>query len=430
MTNNNNNNNNCGSSSGNGTTKNNKDEEKNDEEEMMMTPEQRMEWLREHGIEIVTPENRKEKQMNSNNNNDNNNDDDDDDDEKNIIHYVKIPADISQPIKELIVKKNKYQEENDILLHHLKSVFSTTNNGRNDDRNDNNNDVDLTLLPDSSKQLLSSSSSSLSSSNNGSDNNNNIPPKISQSTLSKLAQEGMVEIFPLVRPTSSNKYVGINIYLDEIGMLKRLPINQRAKEYAMKCGYNPPPTFYGNIYIGRIQGNHYNNDKNNLSFRLEQDVINQNALWLRNATSDNLSYQMEYNRITNADAEKRQQPPVVGTENKPKQETSSIVDGQYPYTWTQTEEEIEIVLPIKTEEDNNNNNSNVIKSKDIRIKFQSQSIQVTIRKRIVLLLSLFQKIDHVDGGSTWTIENDNDNGKKIVITMEKMDPSLWSRIQY
>jgi len=162
---------------------------------------------------------------------------------------------------------------------------------------------------------------------------------------------------------------------------------------------------------------------------LERDVINRNALWLQNATSDNLSYQMEYNRITNAGAEKRQQPPIVGTENKPKQETSSIDDGNYPYTWTQTEEEIEIILPIKTEE--NNNNNNVIKSKDIRIKFQSQSIQVTIRKRIVLLLSLFQKIDHVDGGSTWTIENDdNNNGKKIVITMEKMESSLWSRIQY
>merc|ERR1712125_38350 len=144
------------------------------------------------------------------------------------------------------------------------------------------------------------------------------------------------------------------------------------------------------------------------------DVINRNALWLQNATSDNLSYQMEYNRITNAGAEKRQQPPVVGTENKPKQETSSIDDGNYPYTWTQTDE-------------NNNNNNNVIKSKDIRIKFQSQSIQVTIRKRIVLLLSLFQKIDHVDGGSTWTIESDdNNNGKKIVITMEKMESSLWS----
>jgi hypothetical protein len=45
---------------------------------------------------------------------------------------------------------------------------------------------------------------------------------------------------------------GVNIYLDEAGMLKKLPLNARASELALKCGFNPPPTFYGDVYVGRV----------------------------------------------------------------------------------------------------------------------------------------------------------------------------------
>jgi len=78
-------------------------------------------------------------------------------------------------------------------------------------------------------------------------------PKVSVEALRQVTEQGQVETFALVRPTESNKYTSVNIYLDEVGMLRRLPLNKRAADLASKAGFNPAPSFYGDIFIGRIQ---------------------------------------------------------------------------------------------------------------------------------------------------------------------------------
>jgi hypothetical protein len=78
-------------------------------------------------------------------------------------------------------------------------------------------------------------------------------PKVSQDALLRAAEQGLVEVFTLVHPAESNKYTSVNIYLDEVGMLKRLPMNTRASELASKAGFNPPPKFYGDVFLGRVK---------------------------------------------------------------------------------------------------------------------------------------------------------------------------------
>lgn len=80
----------------------------------------------------------------------------------------------------------------------------------------------------------------------------NAPGQVSEDAMQAVADEGQVESFTLVYPTSSNKFTGVNIYLDEIGMLKRLPLNKRAGNFALRAGFNPAPMFYGDIFMGRL----------------------------------------------------------------------------------------------------------------------------------------------------------------------------------
>lgn len=76
---------------------------------------------------------------------------------------------------------------------------------------------------------------------------------VSESTLHSVAAGGSVEVFRLVSPMESNHHKIINFYLDEVGLLKKLPLNARASQYALKAGFNPAPQFYGDIYVGRVQ---------------------------------------------------------------------------------------------------------------------------------------------------------------------------------
>jgi hypothetical protein len=79
------------------------------------------------------------------------------------------------------------------------------------------------------------------------------PGAVSQDALTAVAEQGQVESFCLVQPMPSNKFTSVNIYLDEVGLLKRLPLNKRAGEIALKAGFNPAPKFYGDVYIGRLK---------------------------------------------------------------------------------------------------------------------------------------------------------------------------------
>ena len=144
------------------------------------------------------------------------------------VSYVYVPHDTSKPMKEMEMKVyEEYKRAGDLMPDHLKPLFGVINKAN----------IDLTLFHEQAAQHLSSE---------------DAPSTISDATMRKLAEEGQVETFCLVKPVPSNKHTSINIYLDEVGMLKRLPLNQRASELAAKAGFNPPPDFYGDVFIGRV----------------------------------------------------------------------------------------------------------------------------------------------------------------------------------
>ena len=312
---------------------------------------------------------------------------DNDDDE---VSYVMIPTDTSKPLQQLSFHPNK-TSPGDALVEHLQSSFTI--------REDETIDIDLLRQQQQSQQtalLASAAATDL--------------PTVSDTTLRKVSEQASVETFTLVHPSPSNQYTSIVLYLDEIGMMKRLPLNTRASDYCSRAGYNPSPIFYGTIYMGRIQ---QKPRTRNVSFRLGPDT-SYDAPWLQSAMATNLQYQSDMNKFTgNTDSK---QVGVAGSDGNVQNE-----DG---YSWTQNEQEIEIVVSLPID----------AISKQVIVKFQPLQFTVLYNKEPKISIPLFERVD-VDA-CTWTLDKSNTNTaveskdhKRLVITMEKLEEAYWPRIR-
>ena len=301
------------------------------------------------------------------------------------LSYVLVPSDTSKPLEECQFQP-RTNVPGDQLLEHLKPAFAKKSGET----------VDTELLRAGGQQTTLAGSVAT--------------PSVSDATLQQVAAEAHVESFTLVQPIPSNNFTGVNIYLDEVGMLKRLPLNKRASDWAARAGFNPAPQFYGDVYLGRIQ---QKPALRNRSFCLGPDTA-PDAAWLQAATTQNLEYQMEMNRITGrSDA---QQPVVAGTEG--------IAQPEEGYSWTQTEEELEVVVPLSDDRA-------ALTSKEVVVQFRPLQLQVSLRKEPsspIVSVPLFERVD-VDA-CTWTLESDGgDKNKRLVITMEKLEQAFWPRIR-
>lgn len=286
--------------------------------------------------------------------------------------YVLIPADPSKPLEQLTHTPTS-NKPGDSLVDHLKSSFAK-----------GTKKVDLSMLQEQATQTLAGTDA----------------PKVSTESLTKVSEQASVEIFTVVHGGPSNKFTEVNIYLDEVGMLKRLSLNPRASAYAKAAGFDPPPQFYGDVYMGRVQRKPA---MRNANFTLGSDTA-MDAPWLQAATMENINHQMELNRLTGRVDELQ---PRVDGEGAPKKE-----DG---YSWTQTEEELEVCVPL----------TDGVKSKEIKVIFHPHNLKVALPGIDPIHVNLFESVD-VDG-CTWTIESGK--SRTLVISMEKMEGALWPRIK-
>ncbi len=312
------------------------------------------------------------------------------------LKFVHVPHDNTLPIRELSTKipasKHRLSSNaGDILLNELKPYFSALSKR-----------VDLNLFQDQATKQFGSADA----------------PAVSQEALQKVSEEGQVEAFALVHPTESNQYTTVNIYLDEVGMLKRLPLNQRAADLAAKAGFNPPPQFYGDVFLGRVK----NRPKlYNVDFTKADTTSDRQ--WLDRAVMENLEYQTALNQITGRTNDV--QPDVAGE--------NGVAKAEEGYTWTQTEEEVEIVVPLPDDSDAGSGKcmtSIEAKGRGLKVKFYPKKIVVEFAGKELLSLDFFARVD--PDGCTWTL--DGGNGKSsststlLVVTCEKVNETSWPRI--
>jgi hypothetical protein len=350
------------------------EEVKNTVDDDGMTPDERLQWLRDRGVLVETPEERRAQEITKIMK-------EDDDVVKETVSFVMVPHDTSKPLKELTFEcPITMSNGTDSLMDHLKPIFAALGSSK---------DVDLDLFRKNASQTIGTSDS---------------PQDVSEDTLKKVAAQGNVEKFSLVHPTASNHYTGVNIYLDEVGMLKRLPLNSRASEYATRAGYNPAPQFFGTVFLGRVRGRPM---AQSVNFKVGKDTA-LDASWLQQATMSNLEHQVSMNAaIGRKDVT---QAAVDGTDGTEKKEAEG-------YTWTQTEEEMELVVPLT---------NSTVTSKDVHVKYMPQSIVINCKKEPVLVLQLFERVD--PDGCMWTLDRKGDS-LKVVVTLEKVEQALWPRIK-
>jgi len=353
------------------------------ETEKEMTPEERLNYLRERGILVETAEDRRRQQIK----NIMNEPDVIDGEQYEDLKFVHVPHDESIPIRELATKVSKNRlakNSGDLLLKELKPYFSALSKK-----------VDLNLFQDQATKHFGSSDA----------------PQVSQEALQKVAEEGQVEAFALVHPTESNHYTTVNIYLDEVGVLKRLPLNKRAAELAAKAGYNPPPQFCGDVFLGRVRNKPalYNVD-------FKKEDTTSNTKWLDNATMQNLEHQAALNQITGTN---ELQPDVAGE--------NGVAKSEEGYTWTQTDEEIEIVIALPSAGDDAKKvlTSREAKAAGLKVKYFSKKLIVEFGGKVLLSLEFFASVD--PDGCTWTLDG-SDKGTLLVVTCEKIDETSWPRI--
>lgn len=215
--------------------------------------------------------------------------------------------------------------------------------------------------------------------------------------------------FPLVHPADTNDYTGVYIYLDEVGMLKKLPMNKRAGAIGGYCGYNPVPIFYGDIFIGRTRTRPI---MHNVDFIAGIDTDGSSAEWMQRAVAENLAWHQTMNHVSGRSG--ATQPSHAGTDG--------AVAKEINFTWTQDEEEIELTVPITITAEEATTKSAVINKNKINVIYRPRVVTVSYNGNEVIRVSLYESVD-VDG-CTWTL-----NKNELIITCEKADPEkIWPRI--
>ena len=370
----------------------NHDNDNDNDNDDNMTLEEREDWLRSRGVEIETPGDRRAPRgpsvvdqltaLSLNRKHQ-------EEEEEGSVPFVFVPADVSKALQTLHLPPTVAKESpGDALPKYVQAYFAS-------DRTT----IDASLLKDQATKHFA-----------GGDLQTLAESKLSPAAMNAVAAQGSVETFPLVHPADTNQFQGVYIYLDEVGMLKKLTLNTRASKIAQACGYNPAPNFYGDVFMGRVQTKPR---MVNIGFVAGVDT-DRGATWMQRAISENLAWQQDMNQVTGKVGQT--QPDQIGTEGK-----AAVED---EFEWTQDENELEIVVPSRAAAATATA-TNVWDKKHVKISFLPRSVKVKSMGDDKISIPLYGAID-VDG-CTWTID---DGGKKLIITCEKANSGeLWPRIK-
>lgn len=302
--------------------------------------EQRIQYLRDRGIQIEIPGERKKTSSRI--------------DKNASVIVVRIPCDTTKKYEEVALDFDMGQG-GDQLMDGLRPFFSSSST----------NSFNMEALQKTLKEQYG-----------------NQDVEVSQSALLRASELGGVENFPIDHPSPENKMNGVKIYLDEASQLKNLPANQRATALAASCGFKDVP-FSGDVFIGRTRMQS-NGVIRNVDFKLEDmDTSTEAGAWIRGAENRNYEHNSQLGKI---DMNGSSREPVEG-------ENQSL-----GFTWTETDETMDVTFSLP------DSVPDLVKpSKQISVKFSSKQLTVSKiaeSNEVLLKLDLFDSVD-VDG-CTWT----------------------------
>ena len=374
-----------------------KEEENDDDEEQTMA--EREAWLRSHGVEIETAEDRR--RMNVETTTTRKEEDKEDLKEEKttnkLVVCVKIPSEDLNPFEEVVLEVAT-QKLGDVLPELLKPHFM------------GGGDIDVNLAHQAATKQLGEEFASKSQ---------NLGV-----SLAKECAMGSTETFALVRPSEKNGRKGVYIYLDEVGLLKGKAKNARASSLAASCGF-PGTTFHGDVFVGAVQTEPQ--PMRSVDFTLKE--MDSSASWLKLAPMENAEYAISMKELEKAMAEK-------GAGGGPGLQRINMgggggnEDGSLPsgdgdgYRWEQTEDgevEISVYVPENTS------------AKTVSVGFRANSCVVIDKsegsnsgKTILQIDNLYNKIRPDE--CTWTIAGGSKKNE-VCVSLAKVDAGeTWPQL--
>ena len=232
--------------------------------------------------------------------------------------------------------------------------------------------------------------------------------------LNRVAAEGSVETFALVRPSETTvpAHAGTYFYYDEMGALKGLPANKRAAALAKSCGLDVESPFPGDVFVGRVRI--APSPMCNIDFRLSD--LDSGSPWLRCAPAENAQYKIAMRKYEAAVKEKSvaggSQPSVDGA-------LADADDGETQ--WTQTVEDLEVIVKLPEGTGRKDVLVDYPTTKMLRVRLKGIASANPLAE-----LALFDAIRPDE--CTWTFSCES-SGPRVHVTMEKQQPVTWSALE-
>eukprot|EP01032_Pedospumella_encystans_P008754 gene8754-10356_t len=341
--------------------------------------EERMAWLRDRGIEIELPSDRKREAIPK-------------DGPTRTLKIVKIPADETKNYTEISipVEESKIGDQLPSILR----IFFNQGSVRVDD-----------VKEAAATQLT------------------NQEVKITQKTLDKLSDVGSVEVFPLAHPNEYNNNCKVSFYLDEVGQLKKLAPNHRATQFAKLCGFENVP-LVGDMFIGRVGPASMlglnGSGPVNVDFSLSE--LSSDAAWLKDVVKHNYEAGLKANRVA-------MESDLPETDVSAEAEVS----GAKGVKWSETSDYVEVSVQLPGEITKFTAKDVVVKisAAQVSIKIKNNTAESIVREEktyapnelIVLFESPLAGRVSVDD-STWSI-----SGHTVELSLEKNGGGgMWKKL--
>lgn len=224
--------------------------------------------------------------------------------------------------------------------------------------------------------------------------------KAGNDVMDKLMALTTVDIFPVLMPTKDTQFNGISVYVDDKGIAKKLPLNERLTSLIQYAGYKDQ-IFHGDAFVARI----FDDDDawHRMDFKMSE--LNGDATWVKQ------SIEMRVKASQNRGQVQDLQKMMGDVTNKKHIEAKPATGDSENYSWRDVDgEEIEVSFKC----------SDVTK-KDVKVVFTNKRLKVTIKGEDVFDNELFSAIEPSD--CTWSVMD-----KALQVTLMKKSEKQWKTL--
>lgn len=138
------------------------------------------------------------------------------------------------------------------------------------------------------------------------------PMEITDEMIDLMTTKETVDVIQIYPNRPDDEFIGINMYCDDRGMVKKLPMNLRASEFLMVCG--KPTQVWGDAFFARVQ-----DDGRDMFARLDFTLgdFTADAKWVLRAREYNFKNQQEVTAANLMQKLKQKEQKVSETKKEP-----------------------------------------------------------------------------------------------------------------